>query len=105
MRKILTGAHGVAPARDQALGASRGTAIGKRHWLDELVEFSARAKPDQHDVIDEGGAAVARVSDDLRGTNVLLRVLGDSDVVLSQTYLDAPERLLQCIDVHHQLKK
>lgn len=85
---LITGAHGVAPARDSAHSASRGTAGGQRHGLHIAVEGGGLAQLDQHDVIVDGVAVVVRVTDDTGRADELLSVLCDSDVVLSKTHLN-----------------
>lgn len=88
MQILLTGAHGVAPARDSAHGASGGTAGGQSHRLHILVEFGGRAQLDQHDVIVDVVGAVVGVADDTGGADELLGSLVDPDVVLSKTHLN-----------------
>ena len=84
---LLTGAHGVAPARDCAHGASGSTAGGKSHRLHILVEGGGLAQLDQHDVIVDVVGAVVGVADDTGGADELLGSLVDPDVVLSKTHL------------------
>ena len=84
---VLTGAHGVAPARDEAHGSSGGTAGGQSHRLHVLVEDGGLAQLDQHDVIVDVVGAVLGVADDTGGSDELLSSLIDSDVVLSETHL------------------
>lgn len=85
---LLTGAHGVAPARDFAHGASRGTARGQSHGLHVLIDGGRLAQLDQHDVIVNVVGAVVRVADDTRGGDELLFALSDLDVVLTKTHFN-----------------
>lgn len=84
---LLTGAHGVAPARDSAHGASGGTAGGQSNSLHILVQGGGLAQLDQHDVIVDVVGAVTGMADDTGGGDELLGALGDLDVVLSKTHL------------------
>lgn len=84
---LLTGAHGVAPARDFAHGASGGTGAGQSHRLHILVEGGGLAQLDQHDVIVDVVGAVVGVTDDTGGADELLASLSDLDVVLAHTHL------------------
>ena len=88
MQMVLTGAHGVAPARDKAHGASGGTAGGQSHRLHILVEGGGLAQLDQHDVIVDVVGAIVGVADDTGGADELLGSLVDPDVVLSKTHLN-----------------
>ena len=85
---ILTGAHGVAPARDKTHGASGGAAGGQSHRLHKLVEGGRPAQLDEHDVIVDGVGVVVGVADDTGGADELLGSLRDPDVVLSKTHLN-----------------
>lgn len=85
---LLTGAHGVAPARDSAHSASRSTASGQIHRLHVVVEGGGRAQLDQHDVIADGPRVIVGVTDDAGGGDELLGTLVDSNVVLSKTHLN-----------------
>ncbi|XP_068179784.1 transmembrane protease serine 9-like [Antennarius striatus] len=76
LQMLLTGAHGVAPARDFAHGASGGTGRGQSHGLHKFIEGGGRAQLDQHDVIVDVVGAVLGVTDDAGGPDVLLGVLG-----------------------------
>lgn len=87
---VLTGAHGVAPARDFAHGASRGTARGQSHRLHVAVEDGRLAQLDQHEVIVNVVGAVVWVADDAGGADDLLVALSDLDIVLTNTHFDAP---------------
>lgn len=84
----LTGAHGVAPARNSAHSASRSTASGQSHRLHIAVKGGGRAQLDQHDVIADGPRVIVGVTDDAGGGDELLGTLVDSDVVLSKTHLN-----------------
>lgn len=87
---VLTSrAAGVAPSRDQTAGSRSGTAGGQRHGADVAVQGGGLAQLDQHDVIVQVAAAVAGVTDDLSRVDELLCALIDSDVVLTETHLDA----------------
>lgn len=101
---LLTGAHGVAPARDFAHGTSRSTATGQRHRLNVLVEGGGPAELDQHDVIVDGEAIVTGVTDDSSGADELLTSLSDGDVVLSQTHFNTAAKSLatECENKHTQ---
>ena len=89
---ILTGAHGVAPARDFAHGASGGTAGGQSHGLHGGVEGGGLAQLDQHDVVVDVVGAVVGVTDDAGRADELLVTLVHSDVVLPKTNLHTTER-------------
>ena len=100
---ILTGAHGVAPAGHEALGASGGTAGGQGHGLHVLVEGGGLAQLDQHDVVVDVVGAVVGVADDAGGFDELLISLSHSDVVLAHANLNTAERQgLQCINYYHE---
>lgn len=86
---VLTGAHGVAPARDFAHGASRSTASGQSHGPHILVDGGRLAQLDQHDVIVNVVGAVVGMADDTRGGDELLLALSDPDVVLTKTHFNA----------------
>ena len=85
---LLTGAHGVSPSRDQAHGASGGTAGGQSHGLHVLVEGGGLAQLDQHDVVVDVVGAVVGVADDTGRADELLGALVDPDVVLTKTNLN-----------------
>lgn len=85
---LLTGAHGVAPARDFAHSASGGTAGGQSHSIHIAVEGGGLAQLDQHDVVVDVVGAVVGVADDAGGADELLGALVDPDVVLSKTNLN-----------------
>lgn len=85
---LLTGAHGVAPARDSAHGSRSSTATGQRHRLHIAVEGGGRAQLDQHDVIADGPGVIVGVTDDAGGADELLGTLVDPDVVLAETHLN-----------------
>ena len=85
---LLTGAHGVAPARDFAHGAGGGTAGGQSHRPYIVVEGGGLAQLDQHDVIVDVVGAVSGVADDAGGPDELLGALGEPDVVFSKTHLN-----------------
>ena len=87
--QLLTGAHGVSPARHGAHGAISSTFGGQGHRLHVLVQGGGRAQPDQHDVVVNVVGAVVGVTDDAGGGDELLGSLGDPDVVLAQTHLHA----------------
>lgn len=90
MRTPLTArAQGVAPARDEALGASRCTGGGQGDGGHPGTDDCRRGELDQHDVIVQGPAVVSGVADDLGGVDELLIPLHDLNVVLSQPHLDA----------------
>ena len=89
---ILTGAHGVAPAGHEALGASGGTAGGQGHGLHVLVEGGGLAQLDQHDVVVDVVGAVVGVADGAGGFDELLISLSHSDVVLAHANLNTAER-------------
>lgn len=86
---LLTGAHGVAPTGDHAHSASGSTAGGQSHGLHILVKGGGPAQLDQHDVIVDVVGAVVGVTDDAGGADELLGTLVHSDVVLSETNLNA----------------
>lgn len=87
---VLTSrAAGVAPSRDQTAGSRAGTAGGQGHGADVAVQGGGLAQLDQHDVIVQVAAAVAGVTDDLSRVDELLCALIDSNVVLTETHLDA----------------
>lgn len=86
---VLTGAHGVAPARDLAHGASSSTARGQSHRLHVVVDDGWLAQLDQHEVIVKVVGAVAWVADNAGGADELLIALVDPDVVLTKTHFDA----------------
>lgn len=87
---VLTSrAAGVSPSGDQASGSGAGTAGGQGHSSDIAVEGSGLAQLDQHDVIVQVVAVVARMADDLGGVDELLGALIDGNVVLTKTHLDA----------------
>lgn len=87
---MLTGAHGVAPARDFAHGASRGTAGGQTHRPHVAVEGGWLAQLDQHEVVVNVPGVVVWVADDAGGADELLIALSDPDVVLTKTHFNAP---------------
>jgi len=89
----ITWAHGVAPARNSAHGASGRTAGGQSHGLHILVEGGGVAQLDQHDVIVNVVGAVIGMTDDFGGPDELLGSLVGTDVVLSQTHLNAAETI------------
>lgn len=82
-------AQGVAPAGDEALGASGCTGGGQRYGGHPRIEDSRRGQLDEHDVIVQGPAAIFGVADDLGRVDELLIPLVDLDVVLSEPHLDA----------------
>ena len=86
---ILTGAHGVAPARHKAHGASGGTAGGQGHGLHVLVEGGGLAQLDQHDVVVDVPGVITGVADDAGGRDELLVSLADSNVVLAHANFHA----------------
>lgn len=87
---ILTSrAAGVAPSRDQTFGSSTGTAGGQGHGADVAVQAGGFVQLDQHDVIVQVVATVPGVTDDLNRADELLCALVDSNVVLTETHLDA----------------
>merc|ERR1712212_646231 len=85
---VIPVAHGVAPARDFAHGASGGAGGGQSHRLHILVEGGGLAQLDQHDVIVDVVGAVVGVTDDTGGGDPLLGTLIDFDVVLAKTKLN-----------------
>ena len=89
---LLTGAHGVAPSRDFAHGASGGTAAGQSHRLHVLVDGGGLAQLDEHDVVVDVVGAVVGVADDTGGADILLGALIDPDVVLAHTHLHTAEQ-------------
>lgn len=93
MQKLLTRAHGVAPSRDCAHGASRSTAPGQSHRLHITVEGGRLAQLDQHDVIVNIPGIILWMADDTGGVDELLSSLIDRNVVLSQTHLDTTENI------------
>lgn len=86
---LTSRAAGVSPSGDQAFGSGAGTAGGQGHDFDVAVEGGGLAQLDQHDVIIQVVAVVARMADDLGGVDKLLGALTDGDVVLTKTHLDA----------------
>lgn len=93
MQKLLTRAHGVAPSRDCAHGASGSTAPGQSHRLHITVEGGRLAQLDQHDVIVNIPGIILWMADDTGGVDELLSSLIDRNVVLSQTHLDTTENI------------
>lgn len=86
---LTSGAHGVAPAGDEALGAGGRAGAGQGDGGHPAADDRRRGQLDQHDVIVQGLAVVAGVADDLGGVDELLAALLLLDVVLSQPHLDA----------------
>ena len=88
MQELLLTAHGVAPARDSAHGASGSTAGGQSHRLHVLVEGGGLAQLDQHDVVVDVVGAVLGVADDTGRSDELLGALVHVDIMLSKTHLN-----------------
>lgn len=88
MQELLLTAHGVAPARDFAHGASGGTLGGQSHRLHVLVEGGGLAQLDQHDVVVDVVGAVLGVADDTGRSDELLGALVHVDIMLSKTHLN-----------------
>lgn len=88
--RVLTAtAESVAPAGDQAGGAGGCAAGGQRNGLDSTVELGWGGQLDEHDVIVQGVAAVARVADDFSRVDELLGGFGEFQVVFPKLHLDA----------------
>lgn len=100
--RVLTAtAESVAPAGDQAGGASGHAAGGQRNSLDRFVELGWGGQLDEHDVIVQGVGTVARVADDFSRVDKLLRGFSERQVVFSELHLDATgkekaQRVLYC---------